>query len=128
MNEATKIENCLYAFLDAGMAGLRQLEVSSPYKGFTFNHQPGQFWSSCLNTDVSRLGKMGITLARETDPFARSAGGRSNFKRYWLKDRTAAEQALNRVNLYRKGRKAPPLDDRLARMLVEQFPEVINQG
>ncbi|CAM3467554.1 hypothetical protein [Parendozoicomonas haliclonae] len=127
MSEPSKIENCLFAFLDAGREGLRQLEVSSPYTGYTFTHDPGQFWSSCLNTDVSRVGKMGITIARESDPFIRQTGDKAHFKRYWLQDRTAARLTLARLNLYRIGRHAEPLSDDLARQLVEQFPEAVTQ-
>ena len=128
MSEPSKIENCLYAFLETGLDGLRQLEVSNPYTGYSFTHEPGQYWSSCLNTDVSDLGKRGVTVARKIDPYTRQSGGKARFKRYWLQDRTAARLTLALLNLYRIRRSAEPLGEDIARQLVEQFPEVIAQG
>ncbi|WP_252177480.1 hypothetical protein [Endozoicomonas sp. 4G] len=122
MKQPTKIENCLYAFLEAGPAGLRQIEVASPLQGYRFKQQPGLFWSSCLNTDVSRLGKQNILIARTLDPFTRKDGGQANFYRYWLPNRKAAGQAINLLNHYRLKRGADYLTVNLVQMLVEQFP------
>ncbi|WP_062265280.1 hypothetical protein [Endozoicomonas arenosclerae] len=122
MKHPTKIENCLYAFLEAGPAGLRQIEVASPNQGYRFKQLPGWFWSSCLNTDVSRLGKQGIHIARAADPFTRSDGGQANFYRYWIPTRKAADQALTLLNHYRLKRGAEYLPVNQALMLVEQFP------
>lgn len=128
MNHITKIENALYAFLEAGPAGLRQIEVASPYQGVAFIHQPGYFWSSCLNTDVSALGKRGIVLTRHFDPYTRHDGDQANFKRYHLPDQAAAKEALKQLNHCRSRRDAEPLAKDLADMLVEQFPEPVDQA
>ncbi|AMO58604.1 hypothetical protein [Endozoicomonas montiporae] len=125
MKQPTKLENSLYAFLETGLKGLRQIEVASPYKGYPFQHQPGLFWSSCLNTDVSRLGKQGIVIARHQDPYTRKDGDQANFKRYRLPDRKAAREALNHLNQYRVKRGAEPLSNDLASMLVDQFPDTV---
>ena len=125
MKQPTKLENCLYAFLETGTAGLRQLEVASPYKGYTFQHQPGLFWSSCLNTDVSRLGKQGIVIARHQDPYPRKDGDQANFKRYRLPDRKAANEAIQQLNQRRLKRGADPLSTDLVSMLVDQFPDTV---
>ena len=123
MKPETKKERILYAFLESGMDGLSQVEVASPYQGYTFRHQAGKFWSSCLNSDVSVLGKQGITVARQPDPYVNKAGDRAQFKRYWLKDRDAARQVLSLLNLCRNSRNEAPLPEYLAQTLVDQFPE-----
>ena len=122
MKPPIKLEKSAYAFLEAGQKGFRQLEVSSPHQGYLFKHEPGLFWSSCLNSDVSNLGKRGITIAREKDPYNRADGDQANFKRYWLPNRKAAEEALKLVNKYRLKRGAGLLPVNLAQMLLEQFP------
>ena len=122
MKQPIKLENCLYAFLESGTEGLRQIEVASPHQGYHFKHQPGLFWSSCLNTDVSRLQKKGITIARSPDPYTRHDGSKAQFNRYWLPDRKTAEQALSLLNDCRLKRGESRLVVNLAVMLVEQFP------
>lgn len=118
MKEPTKIENCLYALLEAGLDGLRQLEVCSPYSGQRFTHMQGYYWSTALSSNISKLGKKGVKIDRRTAPYRKA-----NFKRYWLKDRAAAQFAVFLVNCYRRKRNAQPLPYGLAMMLIKRFPE-----
>lgn len=123
MKPQSKKESTLAALLDAGLDGIRGLEVATPYQGYEFNHFPGKFWSSCLNSDVAALGKEGITIARCHAPYTNQDGHKSNFKRYWLQDRNAAQRTLNLLNHCRRKRGEEPLPDDLAKLLVDQFPE-----
>lgn len=123
MKPQSKKESILAALLDAGLDGIRGLEVATPYQGYSLNHFPGKFWSSCLNSDVSTLGKEGITIDRCQAPYTNQDGQKSYFKRYWLQDRDAARRALNLLNHCRHKREEEPLPNDLAKLLVDQFPE-----
>lgn len=123
MNDQQSKANFVCALLDAGTNGLRQIEIASPFQGYKFQHMPGRFWTSCLNTYVSNLRKQGITLARCHDPYINEAGKKAHYKRYWLKDRTAAKQALILLNHWRSKKHLEPLPEDLTQILMAQFPE-----
>ena len=122
MKEATKIENCLYALLEVGLDGLRQLEVCSPYSGQHFTHMSGYYWSTALSSNISKLGKKGVKIDRKIDPYRKA-----NFKRYWIKDRATAQLAVVLVNFYRYKRNAQPLPYGLAMRLIKRFPETAHR-
>lgn len=122
MRKQSKLEKTIVAFLDAGPKGLRSVEVATPFHGYQLKHFPDKFWSSCLNSDVSELGKLGIVIDRRVDPYVSEDGTQTRFKRYWLKDRSAACQAIRLLAQYRKRRKASPIPKDLAQRLVNQFP------
>lgn len=123
MNDQQSIANFVCALLDAGTKGLRQIEIASPFQGYKFQHMPGMFWTSCLNTYVSNLNKHGITLARCPDPYINESGKKANYKRYWLRDRQSAKAALILLNHWRHRKHLEPIAPDLAQMLVNQFPE-----
>ena len=123
MRTQLKKERTLSAFLDAGMTGLRQIEVASPFYGYRLGRLSGTYWSSCLSSDVSKLVKEGVVIDRRLDPYTNQSGNKSHFKRYRLQNRNAARQALKLLNLYRKNRGKEPLPESLAHELLAQFPE-----
>ncbi|WP_211825315.1 hypothetical protein [Kistimonas asteriae] len=123
MRTQLKKERTLSALLDAGMTGLRQIEVASPFSGYSSGRLFGTYWSSCLSSDMSKLVKEGVAIDRRLDPYTNQSGNKSNFKRYRLQDRNAARQALKLLNLYRKKRGRAPLSESLANELLAQFQE-----
>ena len=127
MSQPTAQENFMYALLESGTEGLRQIEIASPFQGYQFKHQAGMFWSSCLNTYVSNLSMKGVTIARFPDPYINQAGKKSNYTRYVLPNRKTAEQVLKLLNDSRLKRGAEPLTVNLALMLVDQFPAEENE-
>ncbi|MCY4329944.1 MAG: hypothetical protein OXC48_07710 [Endozoicomonadaceae bacterium] len=118
-----KIELCLYAFLEVGTYGLHQIEISAQSTAYRFKYQPGEFWSSCLHSDVSVITKKGIKIERRIDPFKAPNRFRSNYKRFSLPNRAEAIKALKILNKYRVDREEEFLSCDVAAMLLTQFPE-----
>ena len=122
MSQPKKIEKCLYALLESGVNGLRQVEIASPHQGYTFTHIDGSFWSSCLNSDIAKLQEHGLSISRHSAPYERTGGGKAHFKRYYIGSRDTATKALELLNHYRKKRGAYPLSSRVSALLVGQYP------
>lgn len=125
MKKASKKERVLTALLDAGTKGLSKLEVATPCHGYEMQYFSGRFWSSCLNSDISELDKLGIAIDRRNEPYTNEDGTRTLFKRYWLRDYAEAWRVVQLIDQYRLQRKAPPISVELVSMVVNQFPPAI---
>lgn len=113
MNETAyphKQELCLMELLKRGSRGLHPLDVNIVSRTqANQNDDLGQFWTMTLSTDISMLIRRGIGIIKRPDPFISKRGYRAKFKRYWLADREAAENAISLVNSWRVKRGALPL-------------------
>ncbi len=68
MKPTLKLKHVLTTLLGAGTTGLKQLDVVTPYHGYQMKHFPGQFWSFCLNADISAAGDTGVAISRRNEP------------------------------------------------------------
>ena len=60
--------------------------------------------STCLNSDVSALGKLGLVVLRKWETLPRKQGGTKRYMRYWL-DAENIIKANELINLWKIKRK-----------------------
>lgn len=125
----TKKELCLMALLKAPYQGLYSLDTrvqgSDEASGLD---DAGEFWTSCLRSDVSKLkNNNGIGFVSKVDTFTSKRGYKAPFKRYWIASQHDAIKGIELVNHLRTARGADPLDDSMVEKIIDGFAEPINR-
>ena len=83
----TKQETILAALVVRGEKGLNAEEAIN-------------IGSTCLNSDISALGKLGLKISRKWETLPRRQGGTKRYMRYWLDDENNIE-ANKLINLWK---------------------------
>jgi len=83
----TKQETILSALVLLGEKGLNAEEAIN-------------IGSTCLNSDVSALGKLGLVISRKWETLPRKQGGTKRYMRYWL-DAENIIKANELINLWK---------------------------
>lgn len=110
-----KVEQCLLAFLKAGKDGINFFDAINQVHGY---------FSSCLNTDVSNLGKsFDLELARHSEAIPFRGGHTAHFMRYYLANADEVAKAVDLVNHFRKKRNADGLTDIETQYFISRFDE-----
>lgn len=87
----TKKEIILTALVERGLQGLNAEEAIN-------------IGSTCLNTDISTFGKLGLKISRKWETLPRKRGGTKRYMRYWL-DEESSWKAIEVINLWKIKRK-----------------------
>lgn len=87
----TKQEIILSALIERGEKGLNTEEAIN-------------IGSTCLNSDISALGKLGLVISRKWEKLPRKRGGTKRYMRYWLDDENIVE-AKKLINFWKIKRK-----------------------
>jgi hypothetical protein len=87
----TKKETILAALVERGEKGLNAEEAIN-------------IGSTCLNSDVSSLGNLGLVILRKWETIPRKQGGTKRYMRYWL-DAENIIKANKLINLWKIKRK-----------------------
>ena len=83
----TKQEMILAALVKRGEQGLNAEEAIN-------------IGSTCLNSDISALGKLGLVILRKWEKLPRKRGGTKRYMRYWLDDENIVK-ANELINLWK---------------------------
>jgi len=108
-------------------SGLTQLDVYP--RSFSDLDQIGtgsKFFTTCLHSDISKLrNQYCLDIVGESEKYISRHGYSTHFTRYRLADRSAAEQALKLINIWRLQRGEQAITEAQAQHLINQYPEKV---